>query len=434
MMRNKILVTALLIVLPLFITACTLQDLPVIGRFFGGGQTPSVPTDQPVTLNIWGLWENPATMEKLINKYKESHPNVTINYDDRSVLKLEDYKETVYTRAGQEGAPDIVFVHNTWVPGLRDALQPSPASVLSSQDFANRFYPAAQRSAVIDNNVYAAPLYYDGLVLVYNKAHFEEIDQTEPPTAWEEFRRLALELTIRGQQNTIVRAGAAMGAADNIHFFSDILGLMFSQAQVNIPADLDSKAAQDALSFYTNFMTEDRVWDLNMPEASAAFAQEKVSMIFVPTWNLLDIIAARPDLEIGVAPVPQALPDTPASWASFWMLAVPAGSSNSASAWDFINFLSQDDQQLALYSENSVYRKFGSAYSSVTLRSQLDSNPYLKPLLDMAPFASTGRITARSGNKTAVDALFTAVNEVAVTKSDPAVVLKTAKDKVINSK
>ncbi|OGC77729.1 hypothetical protein A2619_03565 [candidate division WWE3 bacterium RIFOXYD1_FULL_39_9] len=434
-MRNKVLVAALLIILPFFITACTLQDLPVIGRFFGGaGDSNEIPTDQAATISIWGLWESPEVMDKLIIKYRETHPNITVNYDDRSVLKLEDYKETVYTRAGQESAPDIVFVHNSWVPGLKGSLAPAPANVMSAQDYASRFYPAAQQSAVLDDSVYAAPVYYDGLVLVYNKKHFEEIDQTVPPTAWEEFRRLALELTIRGQQNTIVRAGAAMGAADNITFFSDILGLMFSQAQVNIPADLDSKAAQDALAFYANFMVEDKVWDNTMPEASSAFAQEKVSMIFVPAWSLLDIVTARPDLDIGVAPVPQALPDTPAAWSSFWMMAVPSGSANKAVAWDFIKFMSQDEQQLSLFSENSAFRKFGSPYSSTALKSQLDSNPYLKPVLDTAPYASTGRIAARAGNKSAVEALRTAVNEMSIPTADPAAVLKTAKDAIVNTR
>lgn len=410
-MKSKILTTALLISLPFLLTACTLQDLPVIGKFFGGG-APQV--QGPTTLSMWGLWESPQVMNALIAKYKETHPNVTINYDDRSVLKLEDYKQTVYTRATQADAPDIVVIHNSWVPGLKDALSPAPSNVITPQIYSQRFYSIAVKSAVLNNNVYALPLFYDGLVLVYNKDHFAEIDQKSPPTAWEEFRRIAVALTVRSGKGdgSIVRGGAAIGTADNIDFFSDILGLMFVQAKVDIPNDLDTKPAQDAVTFYTNFAKEDKVWSNDMPEASVAFVSGRASMIFVPAWNLLDIVAARPDMNIGVAPVPQAIPNDPVSWGSFWMTSVTAGSKNKAAAWDFIKFLSDNDQQLQLFSEASKNKPYGPAFSSMDLKAQLDTNQYLKPLLDQATFAASGIMAARSGNKTSIDAMRGAVDSL----------------------
>jgi ABC-type glycerol-3-phosphate transport system substrate-binding protein len=207
-------------------------------------------------------------------------------------------------------------------------------------------------------------------------------------------------------------AGAAMGAADNIDFFSDILGLMWSQAGVEIPAGLDSKSAADALKFYTDFIKIYGVWDRNMTEASTAFANEKVSMIFAPSWILSDILEARPNLQVGVAPVPQAILDQPVAWGSFWMTAVPVTSTHPDVAWDFINFLSQEDQQLMLFNENSSVRKLASPFSLVSLNSQLSTNPYLKPYVDTASFARGGVMSARAGNKTQIDLLKKAVNSV----------------------
>ncbi len=431
--KSKILTLALLLVLPFFLAACTLQDLPVIGKLLS--KAPSSKSSGPVTLNMWGLWENPEVMNELINKYKETHPNVTINYDDRSVIKLEDYKETVYNRAAEADAPDIVVVHNSWVPGLKDSLSPASESAVSAQSFEQQYYSVAAKSAVLDNKVYALPVSYDGLVLVYNKKHFEEIDQSSPPTAWEEFRRIAIALTIHGANGQIVRSGAAIGTADNIDFFSDILGLMFSQAKVVIPDDLDSKPAQDALSFYTNFVREDKVWSKDMPEAASAFAGEQVSMIFIPTWNLLDILAVRPDLSpnIGVAPVPQAITSDPTSWGSFWMSAVTSGSKNKDAAWEFIKYLNDNDQQMLKFSKASEVKPYGPAYSSSSLKAQLDENPFLKPLLQDAPYAMSGRIAARAGNRTAVAAMKTAVNTM-LDRGDPVAISTALKDAVTNTK
>jgi ABC-type glycerol-3-phosphate transport system substrate-binding protein len=435
-MKQKVFLTALLVLLPFFITACTLSDLPVIGKYLPNITIPGTgggAVNKEVTLNVWGLWENPSVMDVVIKQYQSQHPNVKITYDDRSIMNVNDYKDTVSGRIAQKDAPDVVLMHDSWVPQLKGSLSPMPANLMSTQAYSQNFYPVASQQAVADGKIYAVPAYYDGLVLVYNKKHFADANQQMAPTGWEEFRTLASTLKVVGSDGNLVRAGAAIGSANNIDFFSDIIGMLFMQAKVTVPDTLDSKAAQDALTFYTNFVTQDKVWDSTFPEASIAFAQEKVSMIFVPTWNLIDILAARPDLDIGVAPVPQATPEEPVSWGSFWMYGVPSGSANKEAAWDFLNYLSSEPAQLAMFSEASKYRPYGAPYSLVNLSSQLAGNPYLKPLLDTAPFAKSSILAGRAGNKTQVIDLMDAVTAV-LKGSVAADALKTAKDKILQGK
>jgi multiple sugar transport system substrate-binding protein len=408
-MRNKLLTISLLIFLSFALTACTISDLPVIGSLFGGG---GVPENKEVTLNVWGLWESPEAMDAMIAKYTAIHPNVTVRYDDRSILNPNDYKDRVLSRVGQEGGPDIVAVHASWVPKMYGTLSPAPEGLLDAEVYAQRFYPSAVETSVSDNKVYAAPFSYDGLALVYNKKHFEEIGQLSSPTSWEEFRSLAGKLTILGEDNSIVRAGAAIGSADNIVFFSDILGLLFSQSGVEFPRDLDSATAKDALTFYTNFVLEDKVWGPEFLEASTAFVNEDVSMVFVPSWALLDILNTRPDLDIGVAPVPQVVSDSPVGWSSYWSYVVPKTSSNSVSAWDFINFLTSEEGQLAMFNEASLYRQYGAPYAVASLGSQLSSHPYLGAYVSSASYGKTNEMAARSGNKKQVEVLKELVNTV----------------------
>ncbi|MFC1722153.1 ABC transporter substrate-binding protein [Patescibacteria group bacterium] len=414
--KNKLATLFFVFSLPLFITACTLTEtlsgLPLIGKFFDGGGNGPVRTG-PADLTVWTLWEHPDVLNVLAQRFSEQNSSVTINFDDRSVIKpIVDYKERAYLRAEDPAGPDIMRVHVSWLPTLVSSLVPMPEKMMDAQTFSNSFYPSATKSLVYDGKIYGLPSYYDGLVLVYNKDHFEEVGQLEAPTAWEEFRRLALELTIRSENEEIIRGGAAMGTADNIDFFSDIVGMLFEQAQVPLPGELDGQAAQDALSFYVNFVEEDGVWSSNLPEASAAFAQEKVSMIFIPTWNLLDIIAARPDMNIGVAPVPQALPDEPASWASYWVDVVPKSSDAPEASWAFLHFLAQEEQQLLAYSEASKFRRFGAPYSLVSLKPELDSNPYVNPLLESAPYGKTNSFANRAGNRKQVESLRSAIGSL----------------------
>ncbi|MFZ5424419.1 MAG: ABC transporter substrate-binding protein [Patescibacteria group bacterium] len=414
-MRHRIKTLALLIVLPFVITACTVQDIPVIGGLIGGGGGTS---DDPVTLTWWGLWESQEVIDQLVAAYQTANPNVTIAYEDRSVLDVLSYKDRVYTRAVEPDSPDIMRVHNTWVKRMHanGFLSAMPSNLMDTSTYNSTFYPVASESAVINNQIYGIPLFYDGLVLVYNKSHFNEIGQVEPPSAWEEFRRLALELTIRGgnRGNEVIRAGAAVGSADNVDHFPDILGLMWAQAGVSVPEDLSSKSAQDALTFYTNFLTEDKVWRADFPESVDAFVEGRVSMVFVPTWRILDILKVMDDATIvGVAPVPQALADNPANWGTFWMEVVPVGSQNQPEAWKFLKFLTEQEQQLLMFSENSKARFFGSPYSRADLGNELSTNPFLAPAVETAPTAKgVAEIAGRAGNNRQNTALGDAISSV----------------------
>ena len=413
-MRKKIIVSALLLALPLFLTACTVQELPVIGPVISKFFPAKTEVQSSVTLTMWGLWENPEVTDVLIKKFQEENPNITITYEDRSVLKPGEYKDNVYTRVKEQNAPDIVLIHNSWVPYLKDSLSSMPSNLMSAEDYSSRFYPSATQQGLQDSAIYAVPAYYDGLMMVYNKNHFDEINQLDAPSSWEEFRSVAKTLTRYDEKNKelILRAGAAIGTADNISFFSDILGLMFAQAAVAVPDNIDSKSAQDALAFYTNFSLEDKIWDATFPEASLAFVQERVSIVFVPSWGLLDILEARPDLKVGVAQVPQPPIPNPVSWGTFWMYSVPSNSANKDAAWKFVNFMSQESQQQMLYSEASKFRQFGSLYSLKSLSSQVAADSYLKPLVDSAPFSKISPLADRAGNDRVVDLLKTAVNYI----------------------
>ncbi len=426
-MKSRLPTLFLLISLSFLLMACTLQDLPLIGKYLPGGAVPN----QPVTLTMWGLWEDPELMKGLIAQYTAKNPNVTINYEDLSVLKpLVTYKDRVFNRLPGEDGPDIVRVHNSWVPRMITAglLASAPKAVMDASVYKTSFYSVAEKSAVVEDNIFAVPLVYDGLALVYNRDHFEEVGQQSPPTAWEEFRRLALELSIYSEDK-LVRAGAAMGSADNVEHFSDILGLMWMQASVSIPDAIDGRNAQDALTFYTNFVKEDQVWSQDFPEATQAFANGQVSMIFVPSWKILDVLAVSPGLNIGVAPVPQVSPESPAAWGSFWMEAVSAKSASPAVAWDFLKFLTEKEQQLYFYNASADLRGFGSPYSRPDLSDELALNDYLRPYVLDAPYADSAEISARSGNQRQVDALKEAVNAV-LAGGDATTALTQAKAKI----
>ena len=240
---KKVLLTSLLAYLAIIPSGCNLskvlQALPFIK-----------PPVKQVELTYWGIFEPKEVFQPLIEEYQKIHPNVKINYEQRAYSTLAQHKETLLTRLREGTGPDIARIHNTWVPQFASELSPLPSDVMSAAEFGNNFYPPAQSTISYQNQLYAIPIMYDGLMLFYNTKHFEEAGITRPPTDWEEFRELALRLTkIDEEIKKITRAGAAMGMANNVAHFSDILGLMFAQSKISFPKDLASRGARDALVF-----------------------------------------------------------------------------------------------------------------------------------------------------------------------------------------
>ena len=409
-------VLTLLGVLIFILAGLDLSRLPLIGGLFGGGGD--------VTLTYWGLWENADVMNPLITsfveEYKKEDPrvNLTINYEKRSFGTLEQYKETLLTRLQQGTGPDIFRLHNSWIKDFSAELGALPPEILSEQDYTLRFYPAALSSAKEGTDIFALPLEYDGLVLFYNKTLLSGVDVPAKIKTWEDFRREAVRLT-KWQNNDrekgkVLKSGAAFGTANNISNSADILSLLLSQSLVDPLTGLKTQAAADALTFYTNFAKVDRVWNETLPFSINAFANGQVAMIIAPSWRALDIAALSPELEFAAAPVPQlpAAAEEGIHWGTFWMEGVSADTPRSEIAWKFLEFMTREEQQRALYAAEALTRPFGEPYALRSLAESLAEHEILGALLLSAPTAVSSKTVDLSGNSSYVDALKKAIGDV----------------------
>ncbi len=380
------------------------------------------PPRQEITLDYWGLWEDPDIINPLLNDfiaaYTEGHPDVslTINYEKRAIGTLEQYKDTLLTRLQRETAPDIFRIHNSWVKDFANELAPLPAGVMSEEEYSSAFYPVAAVSAKVGEALYALPLEYDGLVLFYNKTLLKNVDVESELSTWYGFRQQARRLTQwegNDPKGKITQAGAAIGAANNISHSADILSLLLKQSGVDPLTDLKTQAAAVALTYYTSFVEEDHVWDETLPFSMNAFANGQVAMIFGPSWRALDIHRLNPQLEFAAVSVPQ-LPEEEEEvhWATFWMEAVDGDSENAEIAWELLKFLSEQEQQQKFFSNASETRLFGEPYSHTALAQSLATHEILGPLFSGAQKAVSSKTVDFSGNENYVNAFKQAISDI----------------------
>jgi multiple sugar transport system substrate-binding protein len=362
---------------PLIIAAGAIILLAVLGFTL----LPKLMQKKPeaVTLNYWGLWEPTSVMQAVIADYEAENPHVKINYTMQSV---KNYRTRFLSAATQPNPPDIVRIHNTWLPMLRKDLSPAPDSVLTLADLSD-YYPIVQQNFVAGGKLYALPLEIDGLALIYNEDILKEAGAT-PPSDWNTLRKLAFDLTKTNAETKIIeRAGVALGTTNNVEHWSDILGLLILQNSGN-PGKPSETAVQDALTFYTIISTQDKSWDSSQPNSVYAFATGTVAMIIAPAWQVSEIKAINPNLNFKVAPAP-VLPSANIAWASYWAEAVPAASKNQVEAWKFIKYLSTAPVLQKMYAGASQIRALGEPYPRASLASSLANDPIAGAFVTQGP-------------------------------------------------
>lgn len=340
---------------------------------------------QPVTLTYWGLWEDENIMKPMIDKYVSRNKHVTIKYVKMS--PQDSYREKLIARSQNGQGPDIFRYHNTWLPQLTQIAAYLPSSVMSNSEFEQTFYPIHQKDVKKDNYYYGIPLYIDGLVLIYNETWLKNSGISTAPTTWDDILDISNKLNPTKDADGNLSTGAiALGTANNIEHFSDILGLMLLQNGADLTT-LTSPEAAGALETYRFFAEGDNpYWDDNMPDSINAFVQEKVAMIMAPSWQILTIQKANPDIRIKVVPVP-VVPGSGSkrvSIANYWVEGVSRFSLNQIEAWKFLKFLSEKENLTLMYENQSKVRLFGSAYSRVDMASLLAQNNYLGAVIKQA--------------------------------------------------
>lgn len=348
------------------------------GTASNSGGSLNKKNDKEVELTYWGLWETSDVLEEVISDYEDENPGIKITYKQQI---QKDYRERLQSELASGKGPDIFRYHNTWLPMLINDLDDAPEGVVNFDDY----YPVVEKNIGLKGKAYGMPLMFDTLALYYNPKMMQKAG-VSVPTTWEALRSSAKKLRVPEDTTKPIQiAGVALGTVDNVDHFSDILGLLMLQNGAN-PAkpDVCSKNinpstkkpdcwGSDAILFYTLFSQVEKVWDDTLPNSIFAFANEKVAMIFAPSWRSFDIKEINPELEFATAPVPQLTNDK-INWATYWVEGVSKQSEHQDEAWAFLKYMGQEDTLKKLYNAQSDVRLFGEPYPRTSMAKLLSED------------------------------------------------------------
>ncbi len=340
-------------------------------------QEGKVTPGQAVTISYWGLWEPMQVMKPLIDDFEKKNPKIKVDYQLQSP---QDYQDRLKTALEGNSPPDVARMHTTWLPVFAKSLLPAPPNTVSATEIGTNFYPIISKLLVVDTQVYGVPVAAEGLALYINTAMFQQ-KSLQPPKTWEDLESAARALKdVDPLTGKITRAGIALGNTTNVDHWPDIVTLMLFQSGVNL-YDPKGDELETTLRYYTQFVTKDHVWDDTLPSSTVAFANEKVAMIFAPTWRAKEIKEINPSLTWKVVPVPQ-LPDTDTiTWASVWFEGVARNSKHPKEAWTFLSYLSSAEAQQILFESAAKDREFPQPPAHKAVASIAQNNPVIAPYI-----------------------------------------------------
>ncbi|MGQ9786639.1 MAG: ABC transporter substrate-binding protein [Anaerolineae bacterium] len=351
----------------------TLSDVPAVN--------PGIPAEA-VTLEVWlslDLVAPDPLFEELAADFEKAYPNVNVNIHGFVYQSIPDRVK----KALQVGDPPDVVQAHVAAMAARGFAEPLD-NLWDSWGAQDEFLPQTMEQVTWDRVKYGVPLDIYTLVLIYNKAHFDEAGLADPDVGytWKQFAADAAALT----RPDGTRYGVGF-TTDPWHVFAWLAeaggNLVAGDSFIGYRFTLDATANIEGLRFLTMMarngygpLPTTRPRDHEDPRK--LFLAGKIAMFFGTPYDIHYIITHAPDFPIGVT----KLPETPAGASAASALGstglfVPRGSRNRQVAFEFMKWATSDRYGLAMAHRLGRYP----ARSWLLSAPHFAGDPLLKPFL-----------------------------------------------------
>jgi len=345
-----------------------------------------------ISLEYWRIDDSPDTLVPVIEAYKNAHPNVTVNV--RS-FRADEYEKSLLEALAEDRGPDMFNLPNVWMEAWKGKMLPLPekttiptqvvdserkklvavnleSKTISVREVRNEFVEAVEDDVVMltipeergerpTDAIWGLPYSLDTLAIFYNVDLLRQADIEEPPDTWKKLQDQVKKLTIYDDDDNIEQSGAAIGTAQNVRHYTDIISaIMMQNGAVMIdengriefdrmPAGLGERTytpGVEALIFYQAFgrpTSSLHTWDNTLPDSMDAFVSGKTAFYFGYPYDRVKIQERAPQLNFDVAELPQVNPSVVRNVAHYPIEVVSAKTAHPNEAWDFIQFAAEAD-------------------------------------------------------------------------------------------
>ena len=356
-MRRLLLIVALLAALAALLLAAGC----------GGGSSSSTSASPaasgtahtPVTITVWHPWTNPEKQDFLsaVQGFHAKYPWITVKIV--GFPQSDTFDQQLIKAINTGNGPDVAisfgpdYVGQYAASGLWQDLKP----YIDQSGFQMSQFPQAALSYTsFEGKQVALPVLTDAYGLYYNRKLLAAAGYSGPPKTMSELADYAKKLTVRNPDGSIRIAGFVplnnweqLGPSD----LSRAWGATWfdAQGQPHLATDPGWAAAltwqKDLVDWYgyddiTKFYA---TYEPSEFDASNAFQNGKVAMVFDGEWRTAFIKRYSPKLDYGTAPFPAAdtAPDQYGTGrVGGTIVGMPKGCKQPEAAWQFMEYVSSD--------------------------------------------------------------------------------------------
>lgn len=315
-----------------------------------------------VELDFWTFWGSETRrpiIEKIINDFNESQDEIFVKHTYNPFGDIWT-KELAAIAAGNP--PDVVIndINATALRGQKkqaESLQPFLEA--EEEDISSWFYPELWNATLYEGESYAIPFTTDTRVLFYNKDLFVEagLDPEDPPATWEELEEYARKLDMKeGEEFTRMGFYPLYGVGPDVWMLNSSGQNIFDKEgnpQVNTE---DNVQALEWLLKWKQHYGDDTInsYQAQIDSGQAnPFFTGKLGMIAHAGTFYNQLRQFAPDLNIGVAPLPEREPGNGhTSWGGGFVAEIPKGAKNQEASWEFLKYLAGEHAQTIWATEN----------------------------------------------------------------------------------
>ncbi|MEH0109489.1 ABC transporter substrate-binding protein [Tersicoccus sp. MR15.9] len=379
-MRKKIVPLAMASAMALSLAACGGGG----SSSGGGGQQNSDASANmegrgPITY-VQGK-DNSNVVAPMIAKWNAAHPNEKVTFKEQSDNADQQHDDLVKNFQVKNPNYDVVSVDVVWTAefAAKGWLQPLKDTMALD---TSKMIPSTVKAATYNNTLYAAPQSSDGAILWYRK----DLVPT-PPKTWDEMMK---DCNIAKKNNMGCYAGQFAkyeGLTVNASEAINSAGgkILDDSGKPAVNSDQAKQGLQNLADAYKNGDIPKEAITYQEEQSRAAF--QNGNLLFLRNWpyvyNLLKGTGSKVADKFGMAPLPGK--DGPgASSLGGHSSAISVYSKNKATAHDFLNFVTSEEQQKAFAINGSLAPVLGSLYTDSAVVKELPYLPVLKTSIDNA--------------------------------------------------
>ncbi|WP_133911574.1 ABC transporter substrate-binding protein [Streptomyces sp. NBC_00582] len=376
-------------------TALLLSTTACTGQASSSGASDDASKEQTIT--FWHAWSAPnevKAVKALVAGFEKAHPNIHVNV----VGNMTDDKINQALRAGGSKAPDVISSFTTNNVGKFCSsgalVDLNPFFKKSGIDPNTTFPKAMNEYTQYQLDRCAVPLLGDAYGLYYNKTAFKKAGITSPPKTWTEFEADAKKLTIT-QGGTYKQLGFMPDyhgwETTTEHYLGQFSPTYFDKSGKSTiatdPAVTDALTLQKKLVDGLGGFTKLEKFRSGLGDEwgpKHPFQTGQVAMQLDGEWRLGMALDAKPDFEIGVAPLP--VPDDQADqygkgYITGTIAGIAATSKKQNAAWEFVKYITTDTDAVVDFS-NAIHNVPSTLDALKSPKLKYD--PRFKTFLDIA--------------------------------------------------